>query len=87
MFCYWNFCFDIVKPLMQILALFPISGVSKNLYWHLFESQSQDQDYSSLKFTDQDQIQEIYFLHILNILSSFNSMDSSLSEEILSCSN
>ena len=33
-FCYWNFCFyiDLVKPLMPILALLPIWGVSKNLY-------------------------------------------------------
>ena len=25
-FCYWNFCFCVVKPLMPILALFPISS-------------------------------------------------------------
>ena len=29
------FCFHVVKPLMPILALLPISGVSKNLYLYL----------------------------------------------------
>ena len=31
-YCYWSFCFHIVKPLMRIMALLQISGVSKNLY-------------------------------------------------------
>ena len=34
--CYWNFCFHVVRPLMTILALLPISGVSKNLYLDVF---------------------------------------------------
>ena len=30
-FCYWNFCFHIVKPLIPILTYLPISLVCKEL--------------------------------------------------------
>ena len=32
-FCYWKFCFHVIKPLMPILAPLQIYGVSKNFYW------------------------------------------------------